>query len=284
VLAAVGFVMVERRTAEPIIPMELFKDRNFNLATISGLLVSVAMFGAIGYMPTYLQMATGASATEAGLLMIPMMAALLGASVISGSLVSKTGRYKWMPIAGTIIVAGALLLMGTVHAETAVWHICLNLGVLGLGLGLNMQILVLIVQNSFPLRQVGTATAANNFFRQIGATLGSAVVGSLFAHRLVELLTERLPAAGSGGSGGANSLTPELVHGLPDAVRSLIVESYNGALMPLFAYMVPLVLIATVLTCFVKEKPLATSLEPDVMPEALSEGNVLISSDEASGR
>ena len=284
VLAAVGFVMVERRTAEPIIPMELFKDRNFNLATISGLLVSVAMFGAIGYMPTYLQMATGASATEAGLLMIPMMAALLGASVTSGSLVSKTGRYKWMPIAGTVIVAGALLLMGTVHAETAVWHICLNLGVLGLGLGLNMQILVLIVQNSFPLRQVGTATAANNFFRQIGATLGSAVVGSLFAHRLVELLTERLPAAGSGGAGGANSLTPELVHGLPDPVRSLVVESYNGALMPLFAYMVPLVLIATVLCCFVKEKPLATSLEPDVMPESLSEGNVLINSEDAGRR
>ncbi|EMY34786.1 drug resistance efflux protein [Arthrobacter crystallopoietes BAB-32] len=284
VLAAIGFVLVEGRTAEPIIPMELFKDRNFNMATISGLLVSVAMFGAIGYMPTYLQMATGASATEAGLLMIPMMGALLAASVSSGWLVSKTGRYKWMPIAGTVIVAGSLVLMGLVHADTEVWHICLNLGVLGLGLGLNMQILVLIVQNSFPLRQVGTATAANNFFRQIGATLGSAVVGSLFAHRLVDLLAERLPAAAAASAGSANSLTPELVHGLPAAIQAPIVESYNEALMPLFVYMVPLVLLATVLTCFVKEKPLATSLEPDVMPEALSEGNVLINTEDAGRR
>ena len=280
VLAAFLFVLVERRTAEPIIPMELFRDLNFNLTTISGLLVSVAMFGAIGYMPTYLQMATGATATEAGLLMIPMMGALLAASVVSGSLVSKTGRYKWMPIAGSAILAVALVLMGLVHADTAVWHICLNLGLLGLGLGLNMQILVLIVQNSFPARQVGTATAANNFFRQIGATLGSAVVGSLFASRLVGFLTERLPADAVAATGGGNSLTPEMVHGLPEAIQTQIVESYNEALMPLFAFMVPLALAAAVLCLFIKEKPLATSLEPDVTPEALAEGNVLITADD----
>lgn len=279
VIAAVLFVLVERRTAEPIMPMELFKDKNFNLSTIAGLLTSVAMFGALGYMPTYLQMATGATATQAGLLMIPMMGALLLSSVSSGILVSRTGRYKWMPILGSAIVVAALLLMSAIHVESALWLICLYLGVLGLGLGLNMQILVLVVQNSFPMRQVGTATAANNFFRQIGATLGSAVVGSLFAHHLAGLLAERLPVDAASATGGGNSLTPALVHALPEQLRSVIVGSYNEALIPLFLYMVPMAVIATVLCLFITEKPLATSLEPDVMPEAVGEGNVLITAD-----
>ena len=151
------------------------------------------MFGAIGYLPTYLQMAFSVNATESGLLMIPMMGALLVASVVSGQLVSRTGRYKWMPIAGGVLVAIALVLLSTLKPEAPLWEICAYLAVMGLGLGLSMQIMVLIVQNSFPLREVGTATASNNFFRQIGATLGSAVVGSLFASRLAELL-DRAPA------------------------------------------------------------------------------------------
>ncbi|MCC3284075.1 MULTISPECIES: MDR family MFS transporter [Arthrobacter] len=284
VLAAVIFVMVERRTPEPIIPMELFRDRNFNLATASGLLTSVAMFGAIGYLPTYLQMATGASATEAGMLMIPMMGALLVSSVVSGSLVSKTGRYKWMPITGSAVMVLSLFLMGTITADSPVWQLCVYIAILGLGLGLNMQILVLVVQNSFPMRQVGTATAANNYFRQIGATLGSAVVGSLFAHRLTDLLSEKLPASAATATGGGNSLTPKMVHELPDAIQGIIITSYNEALIPLFLYMVPMAVLATILCLFIKEKPLATRLEPEVMPEAIGEGNVLISTeDEGNG-
>ena len=279
-VASVLFVMVERRTAEPIIPLELFRDRNFNLATASGLLTSVAMFGAIGYMPTYLQMATGASATQAGMLMIPMMGALLFTSVLSGTLVSKTGRYKWMPIVGSAIMVVALALMGTVGAASPVWQLCVYLGILGLGLGLNMQILILVVQNSFPLRQVGTATAANNFFRQIGATLGSAVVGSLFATRLAA----GLPAEAASVTGGGNSLTPGLVHALPEQLQTMVVSAYNVALIPLFLYMVPLGVAATLLCLFIKEKPLATRLEPDIMPEAVGEGNILITADSEGNR
>ncbi|MHA7146426.1 MDR family MFS transporter [Arthrobacter sp. TmT3-37] len=282
ILAAVAFVLVERRTAEPIIPLHLFKDRNFNLTTIAGLLIGVTMFGAIGYLPTYLQMAFSVNATESGLLMIPMMGALLVASVVSGQLVSKTGRYKWMPIAGSIIVAIALALLSTLTPEQPLWEICAYLAVMGLGLGLNMQILVLIVQNSFPLSQVGTATASNNFFRQIGATLGSAVVGSLFASRLQDLLMERLPAAaGNGASAGAsNSLTPALVNTLPAPVKDAIISSYNDALTPIFIWMVPLALLATVLLFFVKEKPLATAIEHDILPESISEGSILITTND----
>lgn len=281
VAAGAAFVLVERRTPEPILPLELFRDRNFNLSTLAGLLISVAMFGALGYMPTYLQMATGATATEAGLLMIPMMGAMLLSSMVSGVLVSRTGRYKWMPVAGAAVMVIALVLLGLVHADTALWRLCFDLAVLGLGLGLNLQILVLVVQNSFPLRQVGTATAAHNFFRQIGATLGSAVVGSLFAHRLAGLLAGRLPADAAASTGGGNSLTPELVHGLPGPVQAVIVQSYNESLMPLFLLMVPLAALAAVLCLFVAEKPLATSLEPDVLPEAAAEGSVLIAADPA---
>jgi len=241
------------------------------------------MFGAIGYLPTYLQMAFSVNATESGLLMIPMMGALLVASVVSGQMVSRTGRYKWMPVAGGVLVAIALVLLSTLQPGAPLWEFCAYLGVMGLGLGLSMQIMVLIVQNSFPLREVGAATASNNFFRQIGATLGSAVVGSLFASRLAELLAERLPASASGGGtpGGSNSLTPAVVSQLPAPIKEAIISAYNDALTPIFIWMVPLALVAAVLMCFVKQKPLATAIEHDVLSESIAEGNILTTADDA---
>ncbi|MET4582206.1 EmrB/QacA subfamily drug resistance transporter [Conyzicola nivalis] len=268
VVTAIAFVMVERTAAEPIMPLHLFRDRNFNLTTIAGLITGIAMFGALAYLPTYLQMVTGVNATEAGLLMIPMMAALLVSSIVSGQLVSRTGRYKWLPIVGTSIVAVALALMSTMTPTLPIWILCSFLALMGLGLGMSMQILILIVQNSFPVREVGTATASNNYFRQIGASLGAAIVGSLFVARLTDLLADRMPAGAADG-GGSNSFTPAIVRDLPDAVREIIVGSYNDALTPVFLYMVPLVVVAVILLCFVKEKPLATTIERDILPESL---------------
>ncbi|HAM26909.1 MAG TPA: MFS transporter [Microbacteriaceae bacterium] len=258
VVASIAFVLIERRAAEPIIPLALFRNRNFNLTTAAGLITGVAMFGALAYMPTYLQMVTGVGATQAGFLMIPMMGALLVASVVSGQIVSRTGRYKAIPIIGTVLVAVGLTLLSTLLATTAIWIICVHLAIMGLGLGMSMQILILVVQNSFPVSQVGTATASNNFFRQIGSSLGSAIVGSLFVSRLTELLSANLPA---GGSGGTNSLTPAMVNALPESVRTVIVGAYNEALAPIFLYLVPLVLVAAVLLLFVQEKPLATTID-----------------------
>lgn len=254
------FVWVESRTPEPILPLMLFRSRNFVLTMVAGLITGVAMFGALGYMPTYLQMVTGYSPAQAGLLMIPMMGTLLVASIVVGRKVSKTGRYKKVMVVGTMITALGLGLLSTVSADSPVILECLYLGVLGLGLGCTMQLLTLVAQNSFALRFVGTATAGQNYFRQVGATLGSAVVGSLFAARLTDMLTERLPAGAAGGV-GANSLTPEVVRSLPDSIYTVVVESYNEALVPLFLWMVPLALIATVMLLFVEEKPLATTLD-----------------------
>ena len=269
VIAVAAFVSAERRAAEPIMSPHLFRDRNFNLTTIAGLITGIAMFGAMAYLPTYLQMVTGANATKAGFLMIPMMIGLLVSSVVSGQLVSKTGRYKWLPITGTLLVAVALVLLSTMTPSLPVWVLCGYLSIMGVGLGMSMQILILIVQNSFPLSEVGTATAGNNYFRQIGASLGSAIVGSLFVARLTSLLAERMSGAGGAAAGSSNSFTPAAVRELPEAVRNVVIGAYSDALTPVFLYMVPLVLIAVVLLSFVKEKPLATTIERDILPETL---------------
>lgn len=266
IVSSISFVMVEQRVTEPIMPMHLFKKRNFLLTTGAGLIIGVAMFGALAYIPTYLQMSTGVGATKAGFMMIPMMAGLLVSSVVSGKLVTKTGRYKWFPVAGTSLVVVALLLLSTMTPATPIWLLCSYLATMGVGLGMSMQILVLIVQNTFPLKEVGTATAGNNYFRQIGASFGAAVVGSVFTARLTTLFSERLHGAVNGNS---NSLTPELVNNLPDGVRDTIIGAYNDALTPVFLYLVPLVIVAVILLMFVKEVPLRTSVGRNVLPESL---------------
>lgn len=268
IVSTVAFIFAEHKAKEPIMPLELFKDRNFKLATSAGLIIGVAMFGVLAYMPTYLQMVAGVSATKAGLLMIPMMASLLAASIICGQLVTKTGKYKWFPVVGTAIMVIALVLLSSIKSTMEVWHICSYLAMLGVGLGMGMQILVLIVQNSFPISKVGTATALNNYFRQMGASVGAAVIGSLFAHRLTALLVERMPAAVLKSS-HTNSFTPAIVNNLPEPIHGIVIGSYNDALAPTFLYIVPLAVVAVGLLIFIKEKPLSTTVEEEIAPESM---------------
>lgn len=262
VVLGVVFVLIERRAEQPVMPLRLFSNRSFVLTMSAGLFMGIAMFGALGYMPTYLQMVHGASATESGLLMIPMMGCMLITSIITGQIVSRTGRYKVFPLIGMVVIAVALVMMGQLSVELPVWRVCLALGVLGTGLGMTMQILVLIVQNVFPSRMVGTATAGNNFFRQVGATLGSAVVGSLFASRLTSMLSDRLSEqamTGVGGSDASSSFTPELVQSLPQQIQTTVIGAYNDALIPIYMWLVPFVIIGAVLMAFVPESTLRTS-------------------------
>ncbi|WP_084622085.1 MDR family MFS transporter [Demequina oxidasica] len=267
VVVGIVFVFIEKRAAEPVMPLYLFKNRNFNLTTGAGLITGIAMFGAMAYMPTYMQMVTGVTATQAGLLMIPMMAAMLITSISSGQYVTKTGTYKFLPIMGSVFIALGLFLLSTMTPDMALWIRCAYLAVMGLGLGLTMQILVLIVQNSFPAKAVGTATAANNYFRQIGASVGSAAVGSLFTSHLINLLGERLPA-GVGTEADLNSLVPSAVQDMPAEIQDAIVSSYNDALTPVFLLMVPLLAVSFILLLFVKQEKLATTIERDVVPES----------------
>src|SRR5699024_5259841 len=152
--------------------------------------------------------------------------------------------------------AVSMVLLSTLTTTTALWVVCSYIAVMGLGLGMTMQILVLVVQNSFPIGEVGTATAGNNFFRQVGSSLGTAVVGSLFVSRLTGLLTQRLGADAAGTD--LNSLTPAVLQQLPPAVHDVVVTAYNDALTPVFLYLTPLAVISVVLLLFVQEKPLAT--------------------------
>ena len=261
VVAVAVFIPVEAKVAEPVMPLKLFKDRNFNLTTVASLCMGIAMFGAIGYMPTYMQMVLGVSATQAGLLMIPMMGTMLITSVTVGVLVSKMGRYKAFTVVGSLFIAIGLFFLSGIEVDTPTWEICLCLALIGLGLGMSMQLLTLIVQNSFPISMVGTATASSNFFRQVGATIGSALVGGLFTSRLTTFLQDRLPMEAMAGSGGgANSLTPELVNGLPGPIHDIIVDSYNEALTPIFLWIMPLGVLAALLLMFIVEKALATSV------------------------
>ena len=246
VVAALVFIPVENRAAEPVMPMYLFKNRNFLLTLGASL-------------------ALGVSATVAGLLMIPMMGVMLVVSIVTGRVVSKSGRYKRYVTSGTAIVALGLFLLSTVTIETPTWLFCVYLAVMGAGLGMSMQFLTLIVQNAFPVSVVGTATASNNFFRQVGATVGASLVGGLFTSRLTSLISERMPqqALQSSGSHASSSLTPELVASLPEPVHGIIVNAYNDALIPLFLYLVPLGLVSTLLLFFIREDALATTLETE---------------------
>jgi len=267
VVAWVLFFGSQRRATEPVIPLWLFRSRIFNLATlISLIVVGVGMFAVIGYLPTYLQMVYGYSATESGLLLIPMVVGIMATALPSGQLISKSGRYKIYPILGTALVTGTALLMSTLDVDTSVVVVCLYVFLLGAGIGLLMQTLVLAVQNDFPTANVGTATSANNFFREIGATLGAAVVGAIFTNRLTTQLADTLPPQGSAAVGDVNSLTPAMVHTLPKELQDTIVAAYQHALVPVFAYLAPVFVIGLVLAVFLPEKKLADTNDPTPVP------------------
>lgn len=272
VVAGTAFVFIEKRAENPLIPMTLFSVRNFTLSTIAGTIVGIVMFGTLAYLPTYIQMVHSMSPTSAGLMMIPMMAGMILTSTLSGRRVSKTGNYKWFPVAGMLVVAVAMALLGHLTAGDSLLHLGAVLAVMGVGLGMVMQILVLIVQNAFPITMVGTATASNNFFRQIGGALGSAIIGSVFTHRLQDLIAQRLPeaikamgAAGEKFAASANqgmqSLTPHAVQSMPAPLKETIVGSYNDALVPIFLTLTPLAVIAALILAGNKQLRLKETIE-----------------------
>lgn len=262
VVCFVLFVVAERHAQEPIIPLSLFKNRNFIVASLAGLLIMVAMMGTISYLPTYMQIVNGASATESGYMMLPTMVGMMIMSTVSGFLASKTGRYKWMPVASCLVAAVALVLMSTIAVETSTIMMFVYLFILGFGMGLGQQILVLIVQNEFPHAMVGTATSSNNYIREVGATLGSSVIGALFTSRLADQLAGAGEALASTGL-SANSITPAIVAQLPTDIQLLVQNAYHDALVPIFLYLAPFLLVGAVLLLFLKENPLKDTIEDD---------------------
>ena len=254
------FVLAEARAEDPIMPLSLFRNPIFVNATAIGLMLGIGMFAAIGFVPTFLQMSSGTSAAASGLLMLPMMAGLMGTSIASGIAITKTQRYKLYPILGTVVTGVAMVCMTTLEAATPIWLICVYLFVFGAGLGLIMQVVVLVVQNAVPADELGTATSSNNYFREVGAALGTAVFGTLFTSRLSENLREVFTAAGASPEDAAQAtatIDPATLAQLPDAVRTGVVDAYAEALAPVFWYLVPFVAIALVLALFLRQIPLS---------------------------
>ncbi|KOU35627.1 MFS transporter [Streptomyces sp. WM6378] len=254
------FLVVENFAAEPVIPLRLFRDSIFNVSGLVGAVIGVALFGAASYLPTFLQMVDGASATESGLLVLPMMGGIVGASIISGQLISRTGHYKIYPILGGAVSALGMWLLSKLGTDTARLDYSIWMAVLGAGIGLVMPVLVLAVQNAVDPADLGTATSANNYFRQIGGSVGAAVFGTLFTNRLAHALTERLPAGAH--LPDPESITPQLVHAMPPALRDGYIRAYADAMPRIFLYLVPVLVLGFVLAFFLKEKPLVSQNAP----------------------
>lgn len=279
VVTAVLFVVVEHFAAEPIIPLRLFSDRVFNVAGLIGLLIGVAMFGAVSYLPTFLQMVNGATATESGLLMLPMVAGLLASSIISGRIISATGRYKIFPILGTAVTAGGMGLLSLMDVDSTTLENSIYMAVVGIGIGLVMQVIVLAVQNSVDPRDLGTATSASNYFRQIGGSLGASLIGAIFANRLRDSLSDNVPSNAGIPIPDPNAITPALIRALPEPIRNAFIQSYADALPPIFLFLVPVILVGFVLAFFLPERQFRqhaasaevapTVVEPEIEEPAL---------------
>jgi predicted MFS family arabinose efflux permease len=253
VLAVVGvlllgfFVRQETRAAEPIIPLKLFRSTVFSIASSIGFVIGLAMFGAIIFIPLFLQLVYGVSPTSSGLRMLPLMAGLLTASILSGRAISKIGRYKVFPIVGTAVTTLGLFLLSRLEVSTPPWLASVFMLVLGVGIGLVMQVIVLVVQNDAPPRDIGVATSTATFFRSMGGSLGVALFGAIFAGRLSHEL-ERLP--------------PQ--------VRDEFLQAFVNALQPVFLVGAALTLLAFALSWFLKEVPLRGTLHA-APPDAVTD-------------
>ncbi|WP_327727022.1 MFS transporter [Streptomyces sp. NBC_00487] len=250
VAATVLFLVVERFAPQPLVPLRLFRDPVFVVAGLAGIAVGVALFTTATYLPTQLRMVGGISATESGLLMLPMMAGIVGASVVSGRLIGHTGHYRTYPVLGSALTALGVWLLSRLETDTPRLQFGIWTAVLGAGIGMVMPVLILAVQNSVRPADLGPATAAGNYLRQMGGSVGVAAFGALLTARLAERLPERagtvLPDPGS--------LTPDLVHALPAPLRDAHVEAYAEAMPGIFPYLTPVLVLGILVACFLKEK------------------------------
>jgi EmrB/QacA subfamily drug resistance transporter len=262
VVLAVAFVAVERTAAEPVLPLKLFRVRTFTLSAVISFVVGFAMFGAMTYLPTFLQVVRGVTPTMSGVHMLPMVVGLLLSSTVSGQIVSRTGRWKVFPVAGTAVTTLGLLLLHQLDENSPTAEMSAFFFVFGLGLGLVMQVLVLIVQNAVPYEDLGVATSGATFFRSIGASFGVAVFGTVFAARLGTALTDAFRGADlpPGVSVDTLKADPRGIGALPPALRPDALHAYASSITDVFLYAAPVALLGFVLAWFLKEDRLRGSV------------------------
>ncbi|MFF8030669.1 MULTISPECIES: MDR family MFS transporter [unclassified Streptomyces] len=272
----VAFVAVERRAAEPVLPPKLFRMRTFTLSAVISFIIGFAMFGAMTYLPTFLQVVQGVTPTMSGVHMLPMVAGMLLSSTGSGQIVSRTGRWKVFPITGTAVTTLGLLLLHQLDADSSTAEMSAYFFVFGLGLGLVMQVLVLIVQNAVSYEDLGVATSGATFFRSIGASFGVAIFGTIFAGHLGEKLTDALAGTRLPPGVSADSLEadPRGIAALPPALRPSALDAYADAITDVFLYAVPVALLGFVLAWFLREDRLRASVTAPDVTETLASNPV----------
>jgi EmrB/QacA subfamily drug resistance transporter len=282
----VAFVAVERRAAEPVLPLKLFRIRTFSLVAVIGFVIGFAMFGAMTYLPTFLQVVQGISPTMSGVHMLPMVLGTLLTSTASGQIVSRTGRWKVFPIAGTAVTALGLLLLHQLEEASSTWQMSLYFFVFGAGLGLVMQVLVLVVQNAVGYEDLGVATSSATFFRSIGASFGVAIFGMVFTNGLERKLTDALAGQQVPPGAGPAELAadPRAIAELPPDLRPPVLSAYSTAITDVFLYALPVVALAFLVAWFLKEDKLRGSVTAPDHSETLASNPVERSSYEEVAR
>jgi EmrB/QacA subfamily drug resistance transporter len=238
------FVLVERRAAEPVLPLHLFKLRTFSVTSLVGFIVGFAMFGAITYLPAFFQVVRGISPTISGVYLLPLMAGLLAVSIGSGQIISKTGKYRFFPIAGSALMTLGLFLLSLMGVGSSTLQDAAYMLVLGMGIGGVMQVLVIIVQNGVPHSELGVATSGATFFRSIGGSFGTAIFGAIFANVLIGNLASHLHGVALPKGFSAADATPALLKQLPAAVHSGFVAGYAESIQTVFLIAVPIAALA----------------------------------------
>src|SRR5574341_690965 len=274
---SVAFVRIELRSAEPIIPMRLFRNPVFRVGNIYGFLTGVAMFGAITFLPIYLQAVKGFSPTASGLALLPAIVGLFSTSITSGQLITRTGRYKLYPVTGGVILTVAMLLLTRLAVDTPFWQVALYEYLFGAGLGLTVQTIVTAIQNAVQFRDMGAATSSATFFRQMGGSIGAAVFDAVLSSRLAHYLSEQLARAGvqpGAGAPGVDANDVQAIQRLTGPVRDLVLGSFTSALNDVFLIGVPFILLAFVVSLFLKEVPLRTGPGPGVPGAPSDDGEV----------
>ena len=238
------FGLVERHATEPVLPLHLFSNRTFSVANLVGFIVGFAMFGAITYLPLYFQIVRGESPTISGLQLLPLMAGLLVVSIGSGQVISRTGRYRGFPIAGTAIMTVGLVLLSRLGIGTGAFVSSLDMVVLGMGLGCVMQVLVLVVQNAVPYSELGVATSGATFFRSIGGSFGTAIFGAIFSNVLVGNLARHLGHTKLPKGVTSSSVTPAILDKLPAAIHHGLIAAYSESIQTVFIIAAPIGVLA----------------------------------------
>ena len=274
VAALAALLAVERRAAEPMLPLHIFKTRNFTVSMGMTFLVGLAMLGALTFLPFYQQTVQGASPTVSGLLMTPLMVGSALTSVAVGQLTSRTGRYRCYPILGGVAMVVAMVLLSRIGAATTRWQTGIDYAALGIGIGVSLQMTSLVSTNSVATRDVGVASSTRMFFQQMGGSLGVAAFGAVFAHKLAASLTGA--AAGAKGKVSGTSLDPATVTVLPPAVREMVDNGIAHAVQAVFIWVTPVSVLLLLLAFLIKEVPLRGRETPGAEAVSATEPEALI--------